>query len=49
MQAAEAKGSRRASASGFKGPASSPAKPGAPGGGWRVSSAALASLEGNRC
>ena len=36
MQAAEAKGNRRASGGGSKGPASSPAKPGAPGGGWRV-------------
>ena len=35
MQAAEAKGNRRASGGGSKGSASSPAKPGAPGG-WRV-------------
>ena len=40
MQAAEAKGNRRASGGGGKGPASSPAKPGTAGGGWRVRSTA---------
>ena len=46
MQAAEAKGSRKASGSSRKGPAGSPAKPSASGGGWRVCSAAVTTSPG---
>lgn len=38
MQAADAKGNRRASGGGGKGPGNTSAKPGAPSGGWRVCS-----------